>query len=293
MKLPYSWLAEWVELPWTPAELGARLTHGRLRGRSARAAPRRRSPAWWWRRSSSAERASAGRQAARLPGVDAAAASRCRSSAARANARAGLKAPLAHGGRASCPGELDDQGGEAARRGIAAACCARRKELGWRRAPNGILELPADAPVGKPLREYLDLDDAVLELNVTPNRGDAMSVLGIAREVAALTRHAAARAPRSTPVPGARRRRVPGATSRRRRPARASPAASIRGIDNRARDAAVDAGAPAPRRPAPHQPGRRRHQLRDARARPAHARLRSRASSRAASACAWRARARS
>ena len=62
------------------------------------------------------------------------------------------------------------------------------KELGLADGSEGILELPADAPVGTDLRAYLQLDDEILELNVTPNRGDAMSVLGIAREVAALTR---------------------------------------------------------------------------------------------------------
>ena len=50
------------------------------------------------------------------------------------------------------------------------------KELGLADASAGILELPADAPVGQSLRDYLQLDDAVLELNVTPNRGDAMSM---------------------------------------------------------------------------------------------------------------------
>ena len=60
-------------------------------------------------------------------------------------------------------------------------------ELGLADGGAGILELPADAPIGRPLREYLGLDDLVLELNVTPNRGDALSVLGIAREVAALS----------------------------------------------------------------------------------------------------------
>ena len=68
------------------------------------------------------------------------------------------------------------------------------KELGLADSSEGILELPADAPVGADLRAYLQLDDDILELNVTPNRGDAMSVLGIAREVAALTRAAMRRA---------------------------------------------------------------------------------------------------
>jgi len=49
------------------------------------------------------------------------------------------------------------------------------------------MELPADAPTGKSLREYLGLDDSILELKVYANRGDAMSVQGVAREIAALT----------------------------------------------------------------------------------------------------------
>ncbi len=62
------------------------------------------------------------------------------------------------------------------------------KELGLAETSEGIVELPADAPLGQDLRTYMQLDDELLELNVTPNRGDAMSVLGIAREVAALAR---------------------------------------------------------------------------------------------------------
>lgn len=51
---------------------------------------------------------------------------------------------------------------------------------------DGIMELPTDAPVGKSLREYLNLDDTILEIDLTPNRSDCLSILGIAREVAAL-----------------------------------------------------------------------------------------------------------
>ena len=64
---------------------------------------------------------------------------------------------------------------------------ASAKELGLAETSSGILELPPDAPLGRPLREYLALDEAVLDLNVTPNRGDVLSVIGVAREVAALT----------------------------------------------------------------------------------------------------------
>ena len=102
-----------------------------------------------------------------------------------ANARVGLRTALAQVG-ASLPGGLIIKAAKL--RGVESAgmlCSA--KELGLAEASEGILELPADAPLGTPLREYLALDDEVLELAITPNRGDAMSLRGIAREVAALT----------------------------------------------------------------------------------------------------------
>ncbi|BCB20764.1 phenylalanine--tRNA ligase subunit beta [Bosea sp. ANAM02] len=50
---------------------------------------------------------------------------------------------------------------------------------------DGIIELPADAPVGQPYAPYAGLDDAVIEIAVTPNRADALGVAGIARDLAA------------------------------------------------------------------------------------------------------------
>src|SRR6266542_5105322 len=61
------------------------------------------------------------------------------------------------------------------------------QELGIGLDARGILELPADAPLGAPLSRYLGLDDTILEIEITPNRPDALSVVGVAREVAALT----------------------------------------------------------------------------------------------------------
>jgi phenylalanyl-tRNA synthetase beta chain len=61
------------------------------------------------------------------------------------------------------------------------------QELGIGQDASGILELPADAPLGAPLIQYLGLDDTILEIEITPNRPDALSVVGVAREVAALT----------------------------------------------------------------------------------------------------------
>jgi len=101
------------------------------------------------------------------------------------NARAGLKTALATVG-AQLPGDLKIKAAKL--RGVESAgmlCSA--KELGLSEVSDGIIELPSDAPVGANLREYLGLDDTVLELAVTPNRGDAMSLRGIAREVAALS----------------------------------------------------------------------------------------------------------
>jgi phenylalanyl-tRNA synthetase beta chain len=60
-------------------------------------------------------------------------------------------------------------------------------ELGLGDDSDGIIALPDDAPTGTALTEYLLLPDAVIDLDLTPNRGDCFSVLGIARDVAALT----------------------------------------------------------------------------------------------------------
>ncbi|NWP98973.1 phenylalanine--tRNA ligase subunit beta, partial [Escherichia coli] len=47
----------------------------------------------------------------------------------------------------------------------------------------GLMELTPSAPVGMDLRSFLDLDDAVIEIGLTPNRGDCLSIAGLAREV--------------------------------------------------------------------------------------------------------------
>ncbi len=101
------------------------------------------------------------------------------------NAAAGMKVPLARVG-AQLPGGMEI--GTAKMRGIVSAgmlCSAR--ELGLSQDHAGLLELDADAPVGLSLREALDLDDALFTLKLTPNRADCLSILGVAREVSALT----------------------------------------------------------------------------------------------------------
>jgi phenylalanyl-tRNA synthetase beta chain len=58
-------------------------------------------------------------------------------------------------------------------------------ELGLAEASSGIMELPSDAPIGVNIRDYLKLDDAIIDVDFTPNRGDCLSIQGLAREVAA------------------------------------------------------------------------------------------------------------
>jgi phenylalanyl-tRNA synthetase beta chain len=99
------------------------------------------------------------------------------------NARAGLKAPLATVG-AKVPGGLDIKAAKL--RGVESfgmLCSA--KELGIDPDASGLLELPADAPVGAALSGYLGLPDARIELKLTPNRADCFSIRGIAFDVAA------------------------------------------------------------------------------------------------------------
>lgn len=64
-------------------------------------------------------------------------------------------------------------------------CSAR--ELGLSEDHGGLLPLPSDAPIGHDVRAYLNLDDTLITLKLTPNRADCLSLTGIAREVAALT----------------------------------------------------------------------------------------------------------
>ena len=100
------------------------------------------------------------------------------------NARAGLKAPCALVG-AALPGFNIKQ---AKVRGVDSfGMMCSQKELGLADESDGILELPAEASVGQSIREFLELDDRALTLKLTPNRSDCLSLLGIARDVSALT----------------------------------------------------------------------------------------------------------
>ncbi|MBL4827965.1 MAG: phenylalanine--tRNA ligase subunit beta [Spongiibacteraceae bacterium] len=106
------------------------------------------------------------------------------------NAKAGLKVPFATVG-ARLPS--DQPGGfkikKAKLRGVESLgmLCAEQ-ELGLSEASDGLMELPLDAPVGTNVRDYLKLDDSIIDIDLTPNRADCLSVEGIARDVAVLNR---------------------------------------------------------------------------------------------------------
>lgn len=100
------------------------------------------------------------------------------------NVRPGLKVPFAMIG-AQLPGDFKIK--KAKLRGVESnGMLCSQAELQIGEGNDGLMELPADAPVGEDIRAYLSLDDASIEVDLTPNRGDCLSLAGIAREVGAL-----------------------------------------------------------------------------------------------------------
>ncbi|KIV74198.1 Phenylalanyl-tRNA synthetase beta chain [Pseudomonas sp. FeS53a] len=100
------------------------------------------------------------------------------------NVRPGLKIPFAMIG-AELPGDFKIK--KAKLRGVESfgmLCSASELQISDENA--GLMELAADAPVGQDIRAYLGLDDVVIELGLTPNRGDCLNMSGLAREVGAL-----------------------------------------------------------------------------------------------------------
>ncbi len=100
------------------------------------------------------------------------------------NVSAGVKVPCAMTG-ATLPGFVIRK---TKLRGIdSSGMLCSAKELGISDATDGLLLLPENAPVGVDFRSYFELDDHVFTLKLTPNRADCLGVLGVAREVAAIT----------------------------------------------------------------------------------------------------------
>ena len=113
------------------------------------------------------------------------------------NCRAGLKVACALVG--AQVGDLKIK--KAKLRGVESSgmLCSYR-ELGMSEDHNGIMELPEDAPIGVDLHEYMQLNDSTIDVDLTTNRPDCLSIRGIAREVAVLT-HGTVKEPALTEVP--------------------------------------------------------------------------------------------
>ncbi len=100
------------------------------------------------------------------------------------NVRAGMKAPVATIG-AVLPGDFKIKKGKL--RGVESqGMLCGASEIDLEDKIDGLLELPDDAAVGVNIREYLKLDDNVIDISITPNRGDCFSIRGIAREIAVI-----------------------------------------------------------------------------------------------------------
>ena len=191
MKITYSWLNEFTPLNQTPAELAQRLTLSGLEVESITpVAPPFRGVVV-------GEVLECGRH------PDADKLSLCQVTTdgkdrlgivcGARNVRAGLKVAVAKVG-AELPGGLAIKRTKI--RGVESngmLCSAR--ELGLGDEHDGIMELPASLALDVDVRKALDLDDTVLEVNATPNRGDCMSVFGIARDYTAAHEHRYLKAP--------------------------------------------------------------------------------------------------
>ncbi len=114
------------------------------------------------------------------------------------NARAGLKVPFATVG-AQLPNDMKIR--KAKLRDVESfGMLCGEDELGLGENGEGLLELPAAAPVGADLRDYLSLNDQLIEVDLTPNRGDCLSLRGLAREAGVLNSQPPT-SPELTPIP--------------------------------------------------------------------------------------------
>ncbi|OEY66984.1 phenylalanine--tRNA ligase subunit beta [Marinobacter sp. X15-166B] len=113
------------------------------------------------------------------------------------NVRAGQKVPFAVVG-ATLPGNFKIK--KAKLRGqVSLGMLCSETELGLSERDAGIMELPEDAPVGQSLVDYLGLNDVTIDVDLTPNRSDCLSIRGLAREVAVLNR-LQVEAPQTAPI---------------------------------------------------------------------------------------------
>jgi phenylalanyl-tRNA synthetase beta chain len=181
VKVTYRWLQEFTPISASPAELAVQLTMAGLEVESISAV----APAFSGvvvgevleaGRHPDAEKLS-------LCQVTTDGANRLQIVCGAKNVRAGLKVAVAMVG-AQLPNAVSIKRATLRGQESNGMLCSAR-ELGLSDEHDGIMELAASLPLNQDLRKALDLDDSILEVNATPNRGDCMSVFGIARDYAA------------------------------------------------------------------------------------------------------------
>ncbi len=188
MKVPLTWLKEYVDVKLTAAELAERMA---LTGTEVE----RISPAGLPAAGGNLDRFIVGKVASRERHPNADKLSLCQVDTGAgteqivcgaANFQAGDKVAVCLPG-GLLPGR-DEPLSAAVIRGVESrGMMCSEAELGLSTEAEGIMILPEDAPVGGRLADYIPLSDEVLELEVTPNRPDCLSIYGVAREVAAIT----------------------------------------------------------------------------------------------------------
>jgi len=182
MKVSESWLREWVNTPVAGAELAAQLTMAGLEvdDVSSVSGEFKQVVVGFVRTTHPHPQA----DKLTVCEVDAGLSAPLQIVCGASNVRANLKVALAIPG-ASLPGGISIEKTQL-RGELSEGMICSSVELGLEENSEGILELPDDAPVGEAIENYLQLNDHVLTVELTPNRADCFSMRGIAREVAAL-----------------------------------------------------------------------------------------------------------
>ena len=196
MKFNEKWLREWVDPPISTAELVEQLTRSGLTVESAEPVVGRLEHVVVASVVSVTPHPGADRL--RLCQVDAGTGELLSVVCGAANVCAGMKAPLAMVG-ARLPDGTKIRKSKIRGEPSNGMLCSP-DEIGLGEDHDGIIALAADAPIGQSLVEYLDLDDVVIDVELTPNRGDCLGIAGIAREVGTLNRLEVG-GPDAAPVP--------------------------------------------------------------------------------------------
>ena len=183
MKFTYNWLKQYVEFSWSPAELAEKLTFAGIEVEDVQTLGGKIPEQVVVAQILASEK---------HPNADKLSVCRVNDGTGERqivcgakNYKVGDKVPLALPGAAMAAGFTIK---ESKLRGILSQgmmCSA--EELGLPKGEDGLLILPVDAPLGKKFVEYVGPGDTVYDIEVTPNRPDWLSVIGIAREIAALT----------------------------------------------------------------------------------------------------------